>query len=105
MQNIPITLAISGLILAKDVARTDNPSGPPVCGKGLTLTDSLIERLKNMGIQSITVEGHPIRMDGDNSLEEMLTALDRRFKKVEGDPLTMKLKMICKKQIIKSMGD
>ena len=105
MQNIPLTLAISGLVLAKDVARSDNPAGPPVCGKGLTLTDSLIERLKDMGIQSITVEGHPIRMDGDNSLEEMLAALDRRFKKVEGDPLTMKLKMIYKKQIIKSMGD
>lgn len=105
MQNIPFTLAISGMVLAKDVARTDNPGGPPVCGKGLILTDQMIDRLKNMGIQSITVEGHPIRMDGDNSLEEMLAGLDRRFKKAEGDPLTMKLKMIHKKQIIKSMGD
>lgn len=104
MQNIPFALAISGMVLAKDVAHTDNPGSPPVCGKGLTLTDPLIERLKNMGIQSITVEGHPIKIDGDNSLEEMIAALDRRFKKVEGDALTMKLKMIYKKQIIKSMG-
>jgi hypothetical protein len=66
------------------------------------LTESLIERLKRMGVQTIAVEGHPVRMDGDRSPEEILLALDRRFKKVETDPLTAILKNIYRQYYIKS---
>lgn len=104
MQNIPLSLAISGMVTAKEVVRPDKPNGPPICGKGVELTDALIERLKGMGIQSVTVEGRPIRMEGEPSLEDMLATLDKRFRKVEGDPLTMKLKAIYRKHIIKSLS-
>lgn len=105
MQNIPFSLATPEMVLGKEVKRPDKPDGPPICGRGVVLTDTLIERLKGMGIQSITVEGHPVSVEGEASLEEMLAALDNRFRRVEGDPLTMKLKAIYKKQIIRSMGD
>jgi len=102
MQKIPLTLAYEGLILAQDIRNEDNPDGPPLCGRGVTLTESLISRLNRMGVQAISVEGHPIRMDGEKTLEEELAVLDERFKKVKDDPLMKKLKELYRVQIVKS---
>jgi len=93
------------MILAKDVVRLENPNGPPICGKGVELTASLIERLVNMGTQSVTVQGHPVWMEGDKTLDEMLQDLDKRFSRVADDPLTGKLKKIYRDHIIRSMGE
>jgi hypothetical protein len=102
MQKIPIVLAEAEMVLARDIFRDDNAGGPPICGKGVTLTESLIERLKRMGVQMIVVEGHPVRMNGDKNPEDILKALDFRFKKVEDDPLTGKLKKIYHEYLAKS---
>jgi hypothetical protein len=105
MQRIPFSMAQPGMILAKDVVRAENPNGPPICGKGVELTDSLIERLRNMGIQSITVEGHPIWLEGDKTLDELLEDLDKRFRRVADDPLTGKLKEVYRNYLIRSQGE
>jgi hypothetical protein len=105
MQKIPFSLAQPGMILAKDVVRAENPNGPPICGKGVELTESLIERLRNMGTQSVTVKGHPVWLEGDKTLEELLTDLDRRFSRVDDDSLTGSLKNIYREHIIRSMGE
>ena len=104
MQKIPLALAEADMVLARDILRDDNAGGPPICGKGITLTESLIERLKRMGVQTIAVEGHPVRMDGDKNPEEILLDLDRRFIKVENDPLTGRLKNIYRQYYDKSSG-
>jgi hypothetical protein len=57
MQKIPLALAESGMVLARDISRHDNANGPPICGKGVTLTLSLIERLKTLGVQTVTSKG------------------------------------------------
>ena len=105
MQNIPFSLAAPGMVLAKEVKNIENPDGPPMCGKGVALTESLISRLGKMGIQSLTVEGHPVNMEGEATAEEMLAALDKRFRKVQEDALMQKLKEIYRRHIIRSMGD
>jgi hypothetical protein len=105
MQRIPISLAKQGMVLAKDLVRPENPTGPAICGKGMELTVSLVERLRNMGIQSITVKGHPIWMEGDKTQEELLQELDHRFSRVSQDPLTRSLKDIYRKYLISSMGE
>ncbi len=105
MQRIPISLARSGMVLAKDLVRPENPAGPAICGKGMEITDSLLERLRNMGIHSITVQGHPVWMEGDKTLEELLQDLDYRFSFVDRDPLTGLLKEIYRKYLISSMGE
>lgn len=105
MQKIPLASAVTGMVLARDIVRNDNPKGPPICGKGVTLTDSLIERLKRMGVSTVTVEGRPVQMEGDKSLEEILEDLDRRFNKVEDDPLTGKLKKIYRQYLIRTLGE
>jgi hypothetical protein len=105
MQRIPISLAMPGMVLAKELVRPENPTGPAICAKGLELTESLLERLRNMGIQSITVQGHPVWMEGDKTLEELLIELDRRFCRVANDPLTAVLKKIYREYLTRSMGE
>jgi hypothetical protein len=105
MQSIPISLAASDMVLAREVRKPDNPDGPPICGKGIVLSESLIARLKEMGVQSITVSGHPVAMDGDVGLEDQMAVLDRRFKNVEHDPLMGSLKDILRRQISRTMGE
>ena len=105
MQKIPLTMATPDMVLGRDIFRDDNASGPPICGRGIKLTSSLIDRLKRMGVQSITVEGNPIRMAGDRSPEEILKALDERFRKVEDDPLTARLKNVYRQFYAKIPGE
>ncbi len=105
MQRIPIMLALPGMVLARDICRSDAAGGPPICGKGVELTVTLIERLRRMGVQTITVEGHPVQMEGDKTTEELMDDLDRRFRRVEEDPLTGKLKEIYRAHIAKASGE
>jgi hypothetical protein len=105
MQNIPLTLAAAGMVVAKGIKVSDDPAGMTICGKGVTLTDSLINRLGQMGIRSINVEGHPVKMNGEPSLEDMLAALEHRFLRAGDDPLMMLVKEVYKRQICRSMGD
>jgi hypothetical protein len=105
MQNIPLTLAKAGMVVAKEIKVSDDPASMTICGKDIKLTDSLISRLEQMGIQSVNVEGHPVKMEGESSVEEMLAALEHRFRRVGDDPLMLMIKEIYKGQIRRSMGD
>lgn len=97
MQQIVIALAAEGMILAQDVL---TPEGRVLCGKGTELSAGLIERLKRMEISSITVEGHPLEVAGEKSLEEELRDLDARFSRVEKiAPLRYLKKKIREKMI------
>lgn len=93
------------MVIAKDVMRPDNPEGFPVCGKGTILSDSLIERLKQIGVQSITVEGHPVKMEGEVTTEERLAALEKRFRKIAADPIMTLVKEKFQTHIIRSGND
>jgi len=99
MQAIPLTLATSGMTLARDILRED---GIILCGKGTVLSEALIERLKRLGVQTITVEGHPIAEEGEKTLEGELADLEERFRPRTGDPLLMRVKEIIKDLIVTS---
>jgi hypothetical protein len=104
MQRIPIYQAKPGMVLAKEVRKEDeDETSPPICGKGIVLTESLLSRLERMGIQALSVEGHPVKEEGDKTVDELLLALDKRFSKVVDDPIMIKLKDIYKETIIKNM--
>ena len=104
MQKIPITLALPGMVLGQDIKSSEDPSAMTICGKGMQLKESLIDRLREMGIQTVTVEGHPVKMEGETSLEEMLASLDKRFSRLTNDPLMMKIKEMYMRHIQRSMG-
>jgi hypothetical protein len=105
MQKIPLLLAKSGMILARDVFRGNSPIGIPICGKGIELTDALIARFDNMDIQTVCVEGHPILEENGHSCDDLLRELDDRFIKTLHNPLNVMLHDIFKAYLIKSMGD
>lgn len=105
MQKIPLMVAKVGMVLARDVFRTESANGIPICGKDTELTDSLIVRLENLNIQSVYVEGHPVWTEGDLSLEETLRDLDNRFEKVRQDPLMAKIYDIYAEHLKRSMGE
>jgi hypothetical protein len=102
LQNIPIGLALPGMVIAKDIMRPDNPEGFPVCGKGTTLSDLLIERLKKIGIQALIVEGNLVKMEGEVSTEDQLAAIEKRFRKISGDPIMKMVKGKFEHYIIQS---
>jgi hypothetical protein len=105
MQTLPIALAEADMVLARDVMRVDSLDGPPLCGKGVVLTVPLIVRLRNMGVQSVTVEGRPMPTAGDMSLDELLAALDVRFSRVAGNERMDYLKGLFREQIQREMGE
>jgi len=105
MQNIPISLAAAGMVVAREIKTAGDAAGRMLCGKGVQLTDSLISRLRQLGIESVVVEGHPVKMEGEATLAQMLEALDRRFSRLTNDPLMMKIKLIYRKHLMESMGE
>lgn len=106
MQKIQLNLAKAEMTLARDVFRGNSPIGIPICGKGTKLTDALLKRFENMDVQTVYVEGHPVREEGERSIDDLLRELDGRFIKTLQEPLNVMLYDICKTYLIKSMeGD
>jgi hypothetical protein len=105
MQNIPISLAAAGMVIAREIKSSSESSAGILCGKGVKLTESLLNRLRQLGVESMTVEGHPVKMEGEASVQQMLEALDQRFRRVANDPLMMKVKQMYRRQILRSMGE
>ena len=97
MQDILTNMAAEGMVLAKDVL---TPEGRVLCGKGTVLSDSLIERLKKMEISHVLVEGHPVQMEGEKTLEEELRDIDVRFSRVEKIAPLMYLKKRIKERAV-----
>jgi hypothetical protein len=99
MQQIVTAMAAEGMVLAQDVL---TPEGRVLCGKGTELSTGLIERLKRMEIHSVTVEGHPLDVAGEKSLQDELHDLDARFSRVEKIAPLMYLKKKIREKLITS---
>ncbi|HHO75072.1 MAG TPA: hypothetical protein ENN05_01430 [Deltaproteobacteria bacterium] len=90
MQKVPIDLVKPGMILAKPVT---NEKGMPLCAEGTELSANLIERLKKMDVNTLTLKGHPIDLGTqEKTSEEKIQDMKARFSRVEGDPIMEKLK-------------
>ncbi|MEW6520961.1 MAG: hypothetical protein AB1461_16270 [Thermodesulfobacteriota bacterium] len=89
MQQILSLQAAEGMVLAKDVLTAD---GRILCGRGTTLTVTIIERIRKMDIGHITVEGHPVQVEGEKTLEQELQDIEKRFSRVKHVPPLMYLK-------------
>ena len=101
-QKIPINLAAEGMVLAREVFQPGSGALIPICGKGIVLTQGIIERLVRLEIQTVFVEGHPVSLPDELPLDELLSALDRRFKKVRQDSGTVRIREMFKKSLIRS---
>lgn len=102
VQQILTLQAKDGMILAKDVLTSD---GRVLCGKTTILTSSLIARFEKMDIAQITVEGHPLHIPGEKSLQEELREIEERFADVTSVPPLMYLKKRIIKKMVESRGN
>jgi hypothetical protein len=93
MVKIPVSKIEAGMKLAKPVAAK---SGMVMLGEGTELTAKWIERIQDMGITNIFVEGPPVQAV---PREEALANLDARFAHVEEKPYMNAIKKIVKQHI------
>ena len=87
MQNIPLSLAKPGMKLAKAITKAN---GMPIVGVGIELTETLIDRLDSMGIDTVSIVGDAVSASQNPS--ERVQRLDHLFRRLEGDPNMVKVK-------------
>lgn len=62
MQKIPLSLAKPGMLLAEPVCKT---SGLTIVGQGCELTEPLLAKLRDMGVDSLVIEKTELMAPGD----------------------------------------
>jgi hypothetical protein len=70
----------AGMILSKPVV---NANGVTLVMEGTELTDSMVEKIREMDVDYVYVKGAPL---SGVSLEQMISDLDGRFEAVNGAP-------------------
>lgn len=93
MPKISIAHLKPGMKLAKPVLAKN---GMVMLGEGTELSESWIERLQDMDIASVFIDGPPVQTV---SKEQALAALDARFSLVEDKPYMNAVKKIVKAHI------
>ncbi|MBF0505227.1 MAG: hypothetical protein HQL09_00170 [Nitrospirae bacterium] len=93
MKKVSVETLKPGVKLAKPVI---NDSGMIIIGEGTVLSDVHIERLHNMSINTVFIEG---TAGPAKSKDELLAELDARFKKTGEEPYMPILKRILREQI------
>jgi hypothetical protein len=73
-----------------------NEAGMILLGEGTEITDALIERLQNMNVGSVFVEG---ASRPQKSKEDAMAEIDARFKKTENEPYMGMLKKLLKEHV------
>lgn len=92
-RRIPVQELKPGMRLAKPV---ENSSGMVLLGENTELTIEFIDKIKNMGIGSVSVQGS---YTPAVPCEELLADLDRRFDKIQNEPYMDTLKRILQEHI------
>ena len=97
MQNVTLERAAEGMKLAKPVT---SKTGMILYGAGVVLTADIIARLSEMGVEQISIEGHPPSTDDEEKgLSLQIKELHARFRYVEEDPLMGKIKNLILTQL------
>lgn len=102
MQHLPLALAQPDMVLARPVPNPSQPDGFPLCGAGTVLTAGLIGQLSSRGVGVVSVEGHPVELPGEPTLEDLLTALDRRFARAAQDPRMAMLQALFRQHLVRA---
>ena len=102
MQKIVCQQAEEGMVLAREVI---TPEGRTLCGHGTELSAAIIARFLKMEVPYISVEGHPVKVEGEKSVKEKLHDIEKRFSKVKHVPPLMFLKNKIMKRLVASMKE
>ncbi len=93
MPKIPVEQLRPGMKLARPL---ENTSGMVLMAEGTELTEARISKIENMGVDSVYIDGpsQPARPK-----EELLAALEERFRKAENSPPMAVIKKAVKEHI------
>lgn len=91
MQKIPLGLAKPGMKLAKPAVKE---GGMVIAAQGMEITERLIERLENMNVDSVVVEGNPLDPSAgeDTPFARIAGRLDHLFRRYGEDKVMMQVK-------------
>jgi len=69
--------------------------GRVLCGKGVEISETMLQKFHELGVSYITVEGAPVKLPWEKTLEEELELLEKRFSNVD-DEFLLNVKEIIK---------
>lgn len=93
MPKISVDKLMPGMKLSRPIV---GKTGMVMLGEGTELTEKWVERIRDMEIASIFIDGPPIQTI---SKEEALANLDARFALTEGKPFMNVIKKIVREHI------
>ncbi|HOC59981.1 MAG TPA: hypothetical protein PKN70_08525 [Smithellaceae bacterium] len=93
MPKIPVSKLEPGMVLAKPIL---SKNGMVMLGEGTALTEKWVERIQDMEIPSVFIDGPPVQTV---SREEALVNLEARFALVENKPLMILIKKLVQEHI------
>ena len=92
MQRLPLSYIKPGMKTYEEVI---DAKGRVLCGKGVELTENHIKRFEDFGVNFVTVEGNPVKLPWEKSLEEELKELEKRFEGIT-DKNLLEIKKLLK---------
>ena len=92
MQRLPLSYIKPGMKTYEEVI---DANGRVLCGKGVELTEDHIKRFEELGVNFVTVEGNPVKLPWEKSLEEELKELEKRFEGIT-DKNLLEIKKLLK---------
>jgi len=93
MPKITVDRLVVGMCLAEPIT---NEHGLVLINEGIELTEALIEKIKNLRIESVKIKGDS---KPEETKEEMILALEERFKNAISYPHMDTIKKIIKEHI------
>ena len=100
MKRVVVYELLPDMVLARPVT---NANGLPIVAAGTSLDAALIERLQQMGLPSVYVEGDALDAGG-KTLEELEAELDHRFRRVAHDPIQQLILRTLRTQVRATHG-
>ena len=103
MQRIPLAKAKPGMVLAQPVAR---PDGLVLMGAGTVLTEDYLERIRKVGVGTVSVEGNPLGGAGTvGDLRIIAEQLPFLFRRHKDDVFMMTLCSVFSRHFMRRMAE
>lgn len=92
MQRLPLSYIKPGMKTFEEVI---DSQGRVLCGKGVEITEDMLKKFQELGVNYITVEGAVVKLPWEKTLEEELMDLENRFSETKDESL-IQIKEILK---------
>ena len=94
MPNIPISMALPGMVLSKPVMR--GQSSVAIAGEGMVLTQEYLDRFKTSSVTVISVRGPVPGMEEALDFKKLLASIDDKFKRYSDDKFMNGMRLLAK---------